>query len=117
MKAPWDDEQLEMLRLRQGDTRKHPYTHTCGAILTPTHSGWICLKCPGKEVNMPGFGKAYGFQVVQDWCHDEDLTVSQQSFQALVASVIKHKLCDGSSCPRHGGDHYDDCPHSNRGRR
>ena len=75
IKAPWDDEQLEMLRLRQGDTRKHPYTHTCGAILVPTHSGWICPNCTGHGVNMSGFGKAYASRIVQVWCHAEDLEV------------------------------------------
>jgi len=72
MQAPWDDEQLEMLRLRQNDRRLHPYTHSCGAALIPTHSGWVCPKCLGPEVEIPGLGKGRFVQVVQDWCRDED---------------------------------------------
>jgi hypothetical protein len=72
-KAPWNDEQLELLRLRQGDRRLHPYTHDCGTALIPTHSGWICLKCLGPEVEIPGLGKGRFVQVVQDWCYNADL--------------------------------------------
>lgn len=75
--APWDDNQLSMLRLRQSDTRKHPYTHSCGSTLIPTHSGWVCINCMGKEIIVPGLGKAFAVQVVQDWCYKYDIEYSE----------------------------------------
>jgi hypothetical protein len=52
VRAPWTDEQVEMLDKWQDDGTKHPYTCICGESLTPYNEGWICEYCGHK----------------QDWC-------------------------------------------------
>lgn len=46
--APWTEEQIKRLNLRQDDERRHPYT--CGndsthPRLVPTKDGWVCAEC------------------------------------------------------------------------
>lgn len=55
-KAPWTDEEVIALTLRQQNPTMHEYTCECGKILIPTTNGWICSEC----------------DYTQDWCHAFD---------------------------------------------
>jgi hypothetical protein len=43
--APFTEEQCEILKNWQENNRMHPYTCTCGHILTVTKDGLYCKEC------------------------------------------------------------------------
>jgi len=56
--APWTDEQVYRLEVRQSIDYMHPYTCVCGGgDLTPTMNGWVCKFC----------------DYTQDWCLKSDV--------------------------------------------
>lgn len=57
--APWTDQQVRKLIIRQANPHFHPYTCECGEELTPTTNGWYC------EVNDCDY--------CQDWCLAQDV--------------------------------------------
>ena len=71
-RAPWSQEEVESLTLRQKEIRLHPYT--CGndsrhTLLVPTNLGWMCTDC----------------DYTQDWAHKAD---TERWFDALSTSII-----------------------------
>ncbi len=59
-KAPWTQEQVELLKLRQVNGF-HEYTCVCSKTLIPTLLGWVC---------------SCGY--TQNWCHDADLKTKKK---------------------------------------
>lgn len=57
VRAPWTDEQVAALELRQDNEMLHEYTCECGHQLIPSNKGWWCEECP----------------YTQDWAHAYDL--------------------------------------------
>jgi len=43
--APWSEQQVKRLTVRQQREGAHPYTCECGHTLLPTEDGWYCLPC------------------------------------------------------------------------
>jgi len=57
--APWTTKEIDILRARQVDKNRHPYTCAgCGTELEPRKRGWYCPVCNG---------------IVQDWAYTVDM--------------------------------------------
>ncbi|MBS1722437.1 MAG: hypothetical protein JSS66_05460 [Armatimonadetes bacterium] len=96
-RAPWDDDQVCSLRLRQACGQLHEYTYE-GQALVPTVNGW-CL--PGSEDVVQDWARKsdtdweWTSMLVNGWCAMSISHASKKRFRELMR-VAKAKTCVSS---------------------